>query len=217
MSLPKLPLPDILSLAATQSQTNQNMASIHQALNEGSVVALNNVKVTRVFPMKPGDKSLFLFIEDSSSKSALKIWGPASHCGVQEGQTISISASGPKGRIEKKEWNGKVSIDCNDCKVSIQGGGSYEAVQPAPPQEGRYASPAPTGGGYAATPSSPTGGVNAGDLLPATMKRAALATHLYVDELVVNHGFTRDEACMLAQGAGGWFPIWWFGEKGLNR
>ena len=46
------------------------------------------------------------------------------------------------------------------------------------------------------------------------MRRAARATSIYIDELVVNQGFTRDEAIMLAQGAGGLYPLWWFGEKG---
>jgi hypothetical protein len=47
------------------------------------------------------------------------------------------------------------------------------------------------------------------------MKRVAESTKLYVDHLV-EAGFSKEEAIMLAQGSSGAYPLWWFGEKGLS-
>lgn len=185
------------------------MSNLHQVLNEGSVTNLGPIQVTSVYPMKPGDKSLFVLVQDGSGKGALKIWGPAAHCGIQNGQSITVNAAGPKGSIKTSVWNNKTSIDCNDCEITIVGtmGGAPQG-QAAP--QGRYAqeeqrSPQP----------SFQGGLSLDDKVEATARQAARWTSIYVDDLVVNGGFSRDEAIMLAQGSAGGFPLFWFGEKGI--
>jgi hypothetical protein len=185
--------------------------NIHQIQQQGTGISLGPVTVKKLFPKKPGDKSLFLLISDSTGEAALKIWGPASNSPLQDGQQITVTGSGPKGGLAHKEYNGKWTINANDCSVAIAGGSTMSGVEAAPAYAApAYAAPAPVA--YAA----PAAAAPAVDKLPDVMKRCAMATTLYIDELVVNHGFSKEEALMLAQNAPAWYPLMWFGEKGIH-
>jgi hypothetical protein len=163
---------------------------------------LGPVEVTKAYDMKPGDKSCFLLVKDDTGSAALKIWGiDASQC-PKVGEKIRIIASGPKASIANKEWpvgSGKFTLNASNCSIESD-------VAPLPRG---YSSPQTP---QAAPPPQAYTGV---DKLPATMKRAAESTKLYVDYLVES-GFTKEEAIMLAQGSAGAYPQWWGGEKFMN-
>lgn len=179
------------------------MSAIHTMLSQGSGVQLGPVTIDKVYPFTPGGKNIFMLISDASGKGALKIWGAAANGSYQPGQQITLVGTGPKGGLKVSEYQGKTSIDANDCRVEFGGGGgSVEAAQPAPAGYQPRQAPAP----------SVTSGKGT---IEDVAKQAARGTALYIDELVVNHGFSRDEAIMLAQGAHTMFPIYWGGEKFL--
>jgi hypothetical protein len=184
--------------------------NIHSVLQEGQAVQLGPVKVEKTYPRKPGDKNRFVLISDGSGKGALKIWGPAANTELQEGQMITLVGSGPRGGVKTTEFNGKTSIDANDCRIEIAGQANSGQSSHAPeghsePSHG-YSAPQPQ-------PARPSGSAPS---LEAIAKQAARTTALYIDELVVNHGFSKDEAIMLAQGSHTIAPLWWFGEKGMS-
>lgn len=184
---------------------------IQTALSQGSILKLGPVTVKKTFDMKAGDKNRYVIVTDQSGEAALKIWGAAANTPLNAGNVITLIGTGPKGGIKAQEWpagSGKWSLNANDCRLELGSGprthqepshGSEEHVGYSPQE---YHSSAPV--------------VHSGDKLEAVAKRAASATALYIDELTVNHGFSKDEAIMLAQGAHGMFPLWWFGEKGLH-
>jgi hypothetical protein len=184
------------------------MATIHSVLQEGSAVQLGPVKVEKTYPRKPGDKNRFLLISDSSGKGALKIWGAAANTELQEGQTITLIGSGPRGGLKTTEFNGKTSIDANDCRLEFSGGQQQAYNAPESHQEPSR--------GYSAPQSQPARPSGSAPSLEAIAKQAARMTSFYIDELVVNHGFSKDEAIMLAQGSHSIAPLWWFGEKGQS-
>ena len=182
------------------------MPNIHQVQNEGSSTSLGPVKVEKAYPMKGGDKSAFILISDSSGKSAIKIWGLEANQMPRDGDVVTVrTSSDPKSRIENKEWpagSGKFTINANGCWLEnassvgdnpTDNGNSEKTFEPAPSR----------------------GGNTGGDKLPETMDRAAEATKLFVDALC-KRGFTREEAIMLAPNASNTYPLWWFGEKGLQ-
>lgn len=179
--------------------------NIHQAQNEGFSRKLGPVTVTKAYPMKVGDSSAFMMVEDVSGKTALKIWGlPAHQCPKQGDVIVVVADNQAKSGIKNQEYpagSGKFSLNANGCSLetSVGTGGAEKQS----PQES-HASPS----------NGPTGfSVGGPDKLPATMKRAAEGTKHYVDALVES-GFSRDEALMLAQGSHSAYPLWWFGEKG---
>lgn len=175
--------------------------NIHQILQEGSAVQLGPVEVTKTYNKNPGDKNRFLLIKDASGQGALKIWGAAANTNVNAGDIITLVGSGPKGGLKTSEYNGKTSIDANDCRLEFGNGHRSETQAPQHHAPAAQSGPAPSGGP---------------DKLPAVMARCAEATRLYIDELVINQGFSKDEAIMLAQGVHSAHPLWWFGEKGLK-
>jgi len=175
--------------------------NIHQIQNEGRSQKLGPVEVKKVYPMKPGAKNAFMLIEDSSGKTALKIWGLSPSQMPAEGSSITLIGNGSqKSGITNQEYpegSGKFSLNASECSFS-EGVGQGEPEQPSSnvvPQN--------------------TMTTNSSDKLAQVMKRAALANHMYVEELIL-HGYTKDEAIMMSQGAGNTFPLWWFGEKGLS-
>ncbi len=166
---------------------------------------LGPVEVTKAYDMKEGDKSCFLMIKDESGSSALKIWGiPASQC-PKAGDKIRIFATGAKASIVDKEWpvgSGKYTLNASACSIESDAASGGSA-----PRMGGYSSPQPS-----VPQAQAAGGV---DKMPSTMKRVAEATKLYVDALI-EQGFSKEEAIMLAQGSQGAYPLWWFGEKGFS-
>jgi hypothetical protein len=176
--------------------------NIHELTTQGRGEQLGPLTVKKMFDMKPGDKSLFLIASDPTGESAIKIWGASPNHGLTQGSVFSLAASGPKGSLQNREYNEKWSINASDCLIKLGGEvpvtPTQSTSQPAQPTQTQAYSGA------------------SGDKLPLVMKRCAEATATYVDELVINKGFTRDEAIMLAQNAPSWHSLWWFGEKGLS-
>jgi hypothetical protein len=184
---------------------------IQTALSQGSILKLGPVTVKKTFDMKAGDKNRYVIVTDQSGEAALKIWGAAANTALNAGDSITLIGTGPKGGIKAQEWpagSGKWSLNANDCRLEL-GGGSRTHQEPLGGSEEHV--------GYSHPESHyspPTG--NSGDKLEAVAKRAAAGTAFYIDELVVNHGFSKDEAIMLAQGAHSMFPLYWGGEKFLH-
>lgn len=177
--------------------------NIHSIQNEGRGISLGPVTITKLFPIKPGDKSAYMGVSDPSGSANLKVWGAAAHSAFFEGASITLIGTGPKGNITNKEWpegSGKWALNASDCRVEGLSGGSAAPVQESP-QAAYQQRSAPIIGG---------------DKLEAVMSQCAKATSCYVENLVVNHGFSKDEAIMLAQNAPSWFPLFWFGEKGIG-
>lgn len=170
------------------------MANIHSMLQQKSGPSLGPVKAKRVFPPNPGSKYEFLLIEDGTGSSALKVWD--GHHNFQEGQVFTITGQGPKGGLKVSEYNGKISIDANSCRVVFEDGPqAVEAVQNA-----------------GAPITAPV--TYSGDKQAQVAIKAAESTHNYIQALI-SLGYTRDEALMLGQGTSGMVPLWWFGEKGI--
>lgn len=179
---------------------------IQTILSQGAAVKLGPVTVEKTYEKKPTDKNRFLLISDASGKGALKIWGAAANTNLVTGMQITLTGTGPKGGLKTSEYNGKVSIDANDCRLDLGSQSSQDAPQDVVEHVG-YDEP---------QPAPKRSYAPSGDKLPAVMSRCAKATHLYIEELVVNHGFSKDEAIMLAQNAPSWWPLFWFGEKGMS-
>ncbi len=181
----------------------------------GSGNILGPCTVKKSFPMKPGDKSAYVIVMDATGESALKIWGPAGPAlALTEGQIITVVAQGPKGSIQNQEYNGKWALNANSVRVDVAGGASVGPVEPYVAPQAAYQAPAQS---YSQPSAQAPQGAPAGqDQLPLVAARAARGTALYIDELVVNHGFTKDEAMMLAVGAHSMFPLYWGGEKFLR-
>ena len=177
------------------------MANIHQVLSEGSAIQLGPVTVSKAYPRKPGDKNRFVLIRDDSGQGALKIWGPAANTELVDGQTIILVGQGPKGGLKTSEYNNKVSIDANECRIEFPGDRLQTAQ--AAPQQAHVA------------PAAHVSPQNLDAKLDAVARQCGRFCRTFIDELVVNQGFSRDEAIQLAQNAPSWFPLYWFGEKGI--
>jgi hypothetical protein len=189
--------------------------NIHQIQSEGSGIQLGPVTVSKTYEMKPGDKQRYVKVRDASGETGLKIWGPASGTHLQEGQVITLVGTGPRGGVKNQEYpvgSGKWTLNANDCRLEIGG----QAPPQGYSQPQAYNTPQEPAPAYTAPSTShdtPPFRGPVGDKLPATMDRAAEATHLYITALV-SRGYTRDEAIMLGQSASSIYPLWWFGEKG---
>jgi hypothetical protein len=193
------------------------MANIHSVQSEGSAIQLGPVTVSKTYEMKPGDKQRYVKVRDASGETGLKIWGPTSGTPLVEGQVITLVGMGPRGGVKNQEYpagSGKWTLNANDCRLEI-GGQAPPQGYSQPQAYVAHQEPAPAPQTVPAYPVPQTHAAPSGDKLEATMKRAAQATALYIDELVVNHGFSKDEAIMLAQNAGSYWPLYWFGEKGV--
>lgn len=185
------------------------MANIHTAQQQGRVTLLGPVTLKKLWPYEEGKKSMNGVVTDASGEAQIKIWGATPSNGLYEGCTLTLTGTGPKGGITNKEYpegSSKWALNASDCRIQVGDGhgGTMEQVgQPA------YQPPAAPPAQYPTQPLAV-----AGDKLGPAMARAALATRIYVDELE-KQGFSRDEALMLSTNAGSYYPLMWFGEKGL--
>jgi hypothetical protein len=183
------------------------MATIHSTQSEGRSHVLGPVTITKLWPKKQGQIYLSGSIKDASGQSPFKIWGALANRNFQEGEVVTFVGEGPKGGITNKEYpegSGKFSLNISDCRAE-------GPVSASEAHSGRQETTS-----YQAHPERAFSPSSGGDKLPDVMKRCAQATRLYIDELVVNQGFTKDEAIMLAQNAPAWYPLMWFGEKGMG-
>jgi hypothetical protein len=190
------------------------MANIHSVQQSGAATQLGPVTIKKLWPFEAGKKYMNGTITDASGDSPFKCWGADATSGLYEGAQVTFTGTGPKGGIKNQEYppaSGKFALNMNDCRIQV-GDGQGGTTEPVPP----YSPPAPS---YTA-PSAPVTQYPtqplavAGDKLGPVMARAALATRIYVEELE-KQGFSRDEALMLSTNAGSYYPLHWFGEKGL--
>ncbi len=190
--------------------------TIHEITSQGSATIFGPVVVKKLWPYKQGDKSINGVFTDATGEANFKIWGATPANGIFEGCVLTLIGQGPKGKVINREYpegSGKWALNASDCRVDIQGGASTGPVEPYVAPQAAYQAPAQQYSQPAA--QAPQGAPAGQDKLPATMSRAAYATHLYVDALVL-HGFTRDESIMLAVHAGAIYPLWWGGEKFMS-
>lgn len=188
--------------------------NIHTIKSTGSGTFLGPVKLIKVWGYKPGDKSINGNFQDATGESAFKIWGALPGLGLEEGKQIKLTGVGPKGAITYKEYppaSGKWALNCSDCRVEVFNADGSPSVAAAytPPEQAPYQAPA------GMTLYQAPAGMTLDQKLEATARQAARWTAIYIENLVVNHGFSKDEAIMIAQGAHSGFALWWFGEKGI--
>jgi hypothetical protein len=178
--------------------------NIHQLQTEGSGHRLGPFTVTKSYPAKPGDSSVFILIKDDSGSAALKIWGIGAAQTPRQNETISlVTDGGPKSSITNKEYpvgSGKFSINASGCQI-VREGGAESSHNPIPAAQTNE-------------PASNSYGTNKASL-EQTMQKAAEATHHYVIALQ-DVGFTREESIQLSVNAGSLYPLYWFGEKGVK-
>jgi hypothetical protein len=194
--------------------------NLHEITTQGSGVSLGPVTVTKAFNKFAGATCVLVLVTDGSVQApvAVKVWGPASNTLFQEGMVMTFQGSGPKGKLEYKEYKGKWEINANDCNVLV---GGAPAQQQAP-----QGAPASSGGGYQprGAQAPPAGGNEGAQTLAydemvqrmeSYAKKQALFTRILVDELTVNHGFPIDQALILAGGgSAGLYAQSWFLQKG---
>jgi|TARA_R110002110_G_scaffold84410_2_gene219344 hypothetical protein len=107
---------------------------IQQILSEGSGIVLTQVEVIKDYGQKQGQTPhRAVHVKDSSGSTMLKFWGASSNQGFSPGQKFSVQAVGSEGSINTSEYNGKFSLNCNNCEV-VLGDGSAQPPAAAPPQ-----------------------------------------------------------------------------------
>lgn len=188
------------------------MPNVHTIKSTGSSTVLGPVTITKLWPYKPGDKSINGNFSDATGETAFKIWGALPGLGLAEGLQLKLTGVGPKGSITNKEYppaSGKWAFNASDCRCELfnPDGTPHVAQAYTPPPQQAYAPQGQTG--YAAAGA----GLSLEQKVEMSAKQAARWTAIYIDTLVVNHGFSKDEAIMLGQGSSGGFPLYWGGEK----
>lgn len=97
------------------------MSNINQIKTQGSGIQLDKIEVVADYGVNAGKTNhRALLVKDLSDQTIVKIWGTESNQPWAPGSIITITAS-PKGKIEASEWKGKISLNCNDCKVTGEG------------------------------------------------------------------------------------------------
>ena len=106
--------------------------NILQILTEGTGLALGPVEVIKDYGVKNGQTPhRAIHVKDPSGSSTfVKIWGPESSKAFNPGDKFSVQAQGSDGTIAVSEYNGKKSLNCNNCLVTADGAGQ-PAAQPA--------------------------------------------------------------------------------------
>ena len=100
------------------------MSNISQIKTQGTGVILEDIEVVQDYGAKPGQTPhRAILVKDASDKTIIKIWGAASSVGFNQGDILTVKAVGAKGKIEANEYNGKISLNCNDCEITSSGGG----------------------------------------------------------------------------------------------
>ena len=190
------------------------MSNLHEITTQGSGISLGPVTVTKAFAKFAGSSSVLVLVSDPSVQNAvaLKVWGPASNTAFSEGMVITLQGSGPKGKLEYKDYKGKMEINANDCNVLIGGG--------AAPQHAPQSAPAPQQG-YAprAAASSAEGAMNIPPAelsarMDSFLEHGCEMTTRAVD-VYIRKGFSREEAITLSAGTHGTYPTSWFLQKGF--
>ncbi len=111
------------------------MSNINEILTSGSGLSLDSVEITRDFGLKSGKTThRALLVKDASGDTMIKLWGNSANVEHPVGTLITVRAVGAKGRIESSEWQGKFSLNCNDCEVSVANAAQPAPQQPAPQQ-----------------------------------------------------------------------------------
>jgi hypothetical protein len=188
--------------------------NIHSILQAGAANQLGPVTVSKIYPPNPGAKNKFVLIEDSSGKGALKIWGAAMNTHFSEGQQITLVGSGPKGGLKTSEYNGKTSIDANDCRIEI--GGQNQAQPPATSYQQPAAQPAgqlASGNTQRVRLTSPSDELDQRDLLILS-KHSKISAKM--TELLIAEGLPEEVVTQGAIRAPETYHLSWCGQKGLG-
>ncbi len=194
--------------------------NIQTLLSQGNAVQLGPVTVEKTYEKKPGDKNRFLLISDTSGKGALKIWGAAANTELFNGQQITLIGSGPKGGLKTSEYNGKVSIDANDCRIEIAGQQSHQERPQASVEHVGF-TPAPGASGYATGTrnamrvklAAPSAELDERDKL-ILEKHVKIVAHTF--DLAMSAGLPGDLCEKVAANAPENYHLSWCGQKGLG-
>jgi len=181
--------------------------NISQIKTQGSGIVLENITVVNDYGVKAGATThRALLVKDSSDQTIVKLWGDSANSQIVVGGVITIKAS-PKGEIKPSEYQGKISLNCNECSV-IPGGGNVgqdastqtavQATQPTTPIHN------PT--------VSLTVGLSAEELADS---QSAHFSRLFkrLNGMVAEGHFSGDTAASCAALMTGSADGWWFGHK----
>lgn len=177
--------------------------NIHETISQQSAERLGPFKVNKSYGIKGSGatQNVFLLVEDSSGKSALKVWGPAATL-LQEGGVYTLTAAGGSSSIKVETNQGKQLINCNGCSVHEDGSGAVSS----PPAAQAPQTAAPSFQKPAETPNTP-------EQTTKMLARMAQISAEYRNMLVAC-GFPEDKAIDIAGRAPEFVAIWWFGQKG---
>lgn len=197
------------------------MSNLHEITTQGSGISLGPVTVTKAFPKFAGGTNVLVLVQDPSVAQpvAMKVWGAASNTVFAEGMVITFQGSGPRGKLEYKQYKDKWEINANDCNVLVGGAPApQQAPTQAPAQGYQSRTSAPAGGGAGGSGDSHPQSLSWDEMtkrMETYAQKQALFTRILVDELVVNQGFPREEALVLASGgSSGLYAQSWFLCKG---
>lgn len=154
-------------------------------------MSLGPVTITKAWEPKRGAKtdSVFYIVKDESGEAGLTIWGPSAHSGARVGDQITITGQSPSGGLSKNEFNNKVGIAANSCKVVISGQSEEQPTSTRPP--------------------TTTGVQLSKDEM--IMLHAEIKNNM--KQILVGYGWTNEGAEKAASTSVQDMALWWFGEK----
>lgn len=205
--------------------------NINQILDQGNAATLEPVKILKDYGFSKGKVgNRALLIEDASGKTLLKLWGACGRLNLNEGDTVSVTSSGPDSKIQTEEYNNRLSINVFDCHVHVSPNGGPGTTQPTPDPTPYPAQPA-----YTNSTPQPQQPVQQFPQQPLQQQVAppVASTQLPPEQMqIIRHGaqvlavcVAEIHAALQAQGlppeivqaaassAGGTVPDWWFFDK----
>ena len=155
-------------------------------------------------------------VKDGSQATFIKIWGGAPGITYATGSHISVVAQGAKGKIEPNEYQGKISLNCNDCLVTVLDGGqpAVASTQPTynPPVPVQV--PVPDAIPMGASPLAKKG-MTLSETQAYIAARVASYVALYTP-FIEQMGMTADGVGQMAVDSVRLEPMHFFGEKYLK-
>jgi len=183
------------------------MSNILQILTEGSGIVLNDIIVIKDYGFKSGATAhRAIHVKDSSGSTFVKLWGDQHTTPFNPDEVFTVQAVG-KGAIAVSEYNGKKSLNCNDCTV-VRSGNQPPAQENYPNRESVASTQAPSN----QVSQSPSGALTPEQLADAQVAHWA-RIYKRVSPVILGEGGTKSDAFQAANSMTGTASDWWFGEK----